>query len=88
MVQKSNGGGVFILIRKEYASCEININTTCELLFVELKLADQKNVKIGCLYRPPWTDDKYVEDLEKVLQEIDPQRDCNIWLGGDFNLPI
>ena len=87
MVQKSNGGGVFILIRKEYASCEININTTCELLFVELKLADQKNVKIGCLYRPPWTDDKYVEDLEKVLQEIDPQRDCNIWLGGDFNLP-
>ena len=87
MVQKSNGGGVFILIRKEYASCEININTNCKLLFVELKLADQKNVKIRCLYRPLWTDDKYLEDLEKVLQEIDPQHDCNIWLGGDFNLP-
>ena len=81
------GGGVFTLISKEYALCEININTNCDLLFVELKLDDQKNVIIGCLYRPPWTDDKYMEDLEKVLQEIDPQRDCNVWLGGDFSLP-
>ena len=53
---------------------------------MDLKLKDQKNVKIGCLYRPPWTNEEYIEDLQKVLSEIDPQRSNNVWLGGDFNV--
>ena len=84
---KANGGGVFILVKKIYVSSEIKINTNCELLFVDLKLKGQKNVKIGCVYRPPWTDEDYIVDLEKALDEIDPQHSNNIWLGGDFNVP-
>ena len=84
---KANGGGVFILVKKLYVASEIKLDTKCELLFVDLKLKDPKYVKIGCLYRPPWTNEEYIEDLQKVLGEIDPQRRNNVWLGGDFNVP-
>ena len=84
---KRGGGGVCILVRKSYTSSEIKVNTECELLFVDLQLKDQKNVKIGCLYRPPWTDEEYLEDLQNVLQQVDPDRRNNVWLGGDYNLP-
>ena len=79
---------MFILVKKIYVSSEIRINTNCELLFVDLKLKDQKNVKICCVYRPPLTDEDYIVDLEKALDEIDPQHSNNIWLGGDFNVLI
>ncbi len=85
--QKTCGGGVFILVRKNFISSEIKINSDCELIFVDLKLTNQQNVKIGCLYRPPWTDDTYMEKLGDALQQLDPQQKGNIWLGGDFNLP-
>ena len=50
---KANGGGVFILVKKIYVSSEIRVNTKCELVFVDLELKDQQNVKIGCVYLPP-----------------------------------
>ena len=52
---KASGGGIFILVKKIDTSSEIKIDTQCELLFVDLKLKDQKNVKIGCFYQPPWS---------------------------------
>ena len=84
---KAKGGGVFILVRKEFITSEIKIDTESEVIFIDLKLKGQQNVKVGCLYRPPWTDDEYMKDLGNILEQIDPQRKGNIWLGGDFNLP-
>ena len=84
---KASGGGVFILVKKIYTSSEIKIDTQCELLFVDLKLRDQKNVKIGCFYRPPCSTEEYMEDFQKVLQSIDMQRGNDSWEGGDFNFP-
>ena len=52
-------------------------------VFVDLKLKDQENVKIGCVYCPPWTaDEEYIVDLQKALDEIDPHHKNNIWLGA------
>ena len=48
---------------------------------------DQQNAKIGCLYRPPWSDETYMEDFGRVVQHVDPHRNGNLWIGGDFNLP-
>ena len=84
---KLKGGGVFILVRIFFTSCEIEIDTECEALFVDLKLVDQQNVKIGCLYRPPWSDETYMKDFERVVKHVDPHRNGNLWIGGDFNLP-
>ena len=78
---------MFILVKKIYVSSEIRVNTKCELVFVDLKLKDQQKVKNGCVYLPPWTDEEYIADLQKALDEIDPYHKNNIWLGGDFNVP-
>ena len=84
---KIKGGGVFILARKDFITSEIQLDSESEFIFIQLQLKDQQNVKIGCVYRPPWTDEEYMKDLGNVLSKIDPQHKGNIWLGGDFNLP-
>ena len=36
-----------------------DINTDCELLFVQIILKNQKNIiTVGSFYRPDWTDEK------------------------------
>ena len=86
---KKAGGGVFIMVRKEFTCSEIKLNAPAELelVFVEVKMKGQQNLKVGSFYRPPWSDDKYMEDFAKVLTELDSQGKGNIWIGGDFNLP-
>ena len=34
---------------------------------LELKMKDQQNLRVGSIYRPSWSDDKYMEDLDLVL---------------------
>ena len=85
-VKKTKGGGVFILVRKEFITSEIKIDTHSEIIFIDLKLKGQQNVKIGCLYRPPDSDEDYMKELGVVLGQVDPQHKNNIWIGGDFNL--
>ena len=84
---KKSGGGVFILVRKEYICTEIQVDTNCEFQAIELQLKDQQNVKICNFYRPPWTDDSYFEDFIIAMQQVDAKGKGNIWVGGDFNLP-
>jgi hypothetical protein len=84
---KKTGGGVFILARREFICVDIPITTKCELQAVELKLHDQQNVKICNFYRPPWSDDEYVEDFAQAIQQVDKKGHGNIWIGGDFNIP-
>ena len=85
---KKTGGGVFILVRKEYTCTELHLDSNCELIMVELQLKDQQNIKLGCFYRPPWSDDTYLEELAKNIDQVDPNRKANLWIGGDFNLPL
>ena len=82
---KTKGGGVFILAQKEFITSEIKIESDSDLIFIEMKFRDQQNVKIGCVYRPPWTDEEYMKDLGNVLGKTDPHHKGNIWIGGDFN---
>ena len=85
--EKKSGGGVFIMTRKPFVCSEIDIKTDCEMLAVNLELVGQQNVKIVAFYRPPWSDDKYMEDFADALKNVDHKHKGNIWLGGDFNLP-
>ena len=76
-----------VLTRKDFITSAIDIESDSEMIFIDLKLKNQQNVKIGCVYRPPWSDEEYMNDLGKVLDQIDPHHKGNIWIGGDFNLP-
>ena len=84
---KKSGGGVFILVKNEYTSTAVGLDTDCELVFAKLELKDQQDVCIGCFYRPPWADEKYMQGFTNALDTINPNRDGNLWIGGDFNLP-
>ena len=55
-----------------------------ELVFVELKLKNQENIKIGSFHRPPWANDSCMEVLAQTLHQINPKNSGSIWLGGDF----
>ena len=57
------------------------------MVFVDIKMKNQQNLKVGSFYRPPWSDDTYMEEFAKVLDELSSQGRKNLWVGGDFNLP-
>ena len=86
---KKTGGGVFIMVRQEFTCSEIqlDIDTDLELIFVEIRMKDQQNVKVGSFYRPPWSDDTYMENLARALDQVNQKGRGNMWLAGDFNLP-
>ncbi len=84
---KKSGGGVFILTRKEYICSELTIKTQCEFVAIEMQLIDQQNIKICNFYRPPWTDESYLDDFTEAIRQVDVKAKGNIWVGGDFNLP-
>ena len=65
----------------------MKLDTACEFVAVKLELKGQKQVTIGFFYRPPWVDDSYMTDFTKTVDNINPGRNGNIWIGGDFNLP-
>ena len=52
------GGGVFIAVRADVVSLrEKDLETECEILWIKLNIASNKNLYIGAYYRPNATDD-------------------------------
>ena len=84
---KTRGGGVFILVKDGFICSQINLESECEIIGVNLTLKGQKNVVLGCCYRPPWADIDHMNALVEAVTSIDPHDNGNVWLGGDFNLP-
>ena len=82
------GGGVFILVLREYLAREVpnSRQEDCELIWVEIQAKGSKNIIIGSFYRPQHTDTSYLNKLHTSLLQIS-QKNAHVWLGGDFNLP-
>ena len=62
----------------------IDLETNCEVLWVELSTGPSK-VLLGTFYRPPSSTPEYLEQLEMSLASIPESH--TIVLCGDFNLP-
>ena len=62
----------------------IDLETNCEVLWVELSTGPSK-VLLGTFYRPPSSTPEYLEQLEMSLASI-PESHTTV-LCGDFNLP-
>lgn len=81
----NRGGGVCILVKKEY-NCEIlsdfTVNTSdCELLSIQIQ-----NTVIAVCYRPPsGTAITFLDCLESVFDFITKNR-FNFICGGDMNI--
>ena len=81
-------GGVLIAVRSELVSSACpDLDTDCELLWVQIDLTGAKSLYIGAFYRPPDSDVTTLENLNQSLQRLTHRTNGNIWLGGDFNAP-
>ena len=87
-LNQAYGGGVLIAVRSEIVSSACpDLDTDCELLWVQIDLTGAKSLYIGAFYTPPDSDVTTLENLDQSLQRLTHRANGNIWLGGDFNAP-
>lgn len=80
-----HGGGVMLIIRDSIAATrKYDLETECELLWVELT-SSPLNVLIGVFYNPPGFKDYALLQLQNSLTSLPSS--LPIVLCGDFNLP-
>ena len=86
--RNKHGGGVFIAIRENLPSYQIQMDTSLEIIWVRLHIDSNNDVILGSFYRPPSSPTSALDDLNDSLGHIKLQfPSTNIILGGDFNCP-
>jgi hypothetical protein len=68
-------------------SKEIDIESDTESIFVKISLLNNKSLITGSIYRPPNSDNEYMEKIKCAVDDIAKKhRSSVVWLGGDLNL--
>ena len=68
-------------------SKEIDIESDTESIFVKISLLNNKSLITGSIYRPPNSDNEYMEKIKFAVDDIAKKhRSSVVWLGGDLNL--
>ena len=82
-------GGVFVACRDSLMSYELDlISISCELVVCQVKLSDNSSLIVCLIYRPPSSNDCYLENLCEQLECIKRSHPISaIWISGDINLP-
>ena len=79
--------GVLIAVKNNIICFQrLDLDTNCEIIWIEIKITGTKPILVGSYYRPPSSDRDYLNSLRDSLAKINPDNFSNIWLGGDFNL--
>lgn len=85
-----NGGGVLLAFNRKLLCTRRNdLETDCELLWCEVMVTNPlTNLLVGVFYRPPSTDQTYLQELEKSLALVERNgSNLTTVLLGDFNFP-
>ena len=83
----TRGGGVFILVRKQFTVSRVpELETDCELLWVKIELLGGKPLYVGAYYKPEESDEHSLSELNSSLSQF-AHKGNPIWLLGDFNMP-
>ena len=54
----------------------------------KLHLNNNKHVIIAAIYRPPNSDQQYINDMCNAIEDLSSRhRNYVLWVGGDLNLP-
>ena len=85
--RENSNGGVFVAVKNDLGCAHRqDLDSNCEIVWVQIQLAGSKVLNIGAFHRPPnVTDPKYLEELRDSLSKIKNSHKGHIWLGGDFN---
>ena len=80
-------GGVLIAAKNNFICVQRqDLDSNCELLWVEIKITGAKPVLVGSFYCTPNEKIEYLSYLRESLTKIDMNQYSNIWLAGDFTL--
>lgn len=83
----AGGGGVMIAVKKTLIS---NVadgrDTDCEILWVQIRLKDDKLLNVGGFYHPHTQSEESYHQFECSLNRL-ASTNTIVWLAGDFNLP-
>ena len=83
-----HGGGVFILVEKSIPSSILEIDSTCEVIWVLLHLQHSHDIILGAFYAPPNSPSSVWDELSESLTQVRQKFPTTmIVLGGDFNCP-
>ena len=82
-------GGVFLACRDNLITHEVTLtNTNCELIVCQVQFSNQCTLLACYIYRPPSSDELYLENLCQQLTNIRSRfPNSALWIGGDINLP-
>ena len=83
------GGGVIIAVNSDYTSSkeETLMTDSAEILWVKVNMHASKHLYVGACYRPSETDNTTTKALNTSLTRLTNNKNNQIFLGGDFNLP-
>ena len=82
-----HGGGVMILVRDNIpVSRRFDLETKCEILWLQIAVPSHRSFLLGVYYRPPGNSVEALEHLNNSLMSLSS---CNLplVLCGDFNVP-
>ena len=82
-----HGGGVFVLVDKLIPSSKLEIESSCEVIWVILHLKGPHNIILGAFYTPPNSTPSVWEDLSECLIQIRQRFPTTMIILGDFNCP-
>ena len=81
-------GGVLLAVTNNLISSVVNdLDTDCEILWVQIDHIGTTSLHIGSFYRPPNSDMTALDNLNLSLDRLTHITNGNIWLGEDFNAP-
>ena len=89
------GGGVSIFVHNRFSYIERNdlssMHSCCEAIFIEINknsMNSERNVLVGCIYRPPKSCIAEFNDrLKSLLTSLTGEKK-HIYLTGDFNINL
>ena len=81
-------GGVLVAFKSDLVGTHrMDLDTDCEVVWVQIQLVGCKSLLVGAFYRPPdKRENQYLNELQTSLSRIKGKHNDNIWIGGDFNL--
>ena len=85
---ESHYGGVMIAAKDDILGTQLSIDTQTEFCAAVFECPDKQPLIIGSMYRPPSSDQQYMEELSRVITDIHQTHTrATLWIAGDANLP-
>ena len=84
----TRGSGVFTAVSDHLLSSrQEQLKTSCEMMWTKINVVGSRDLYVCSYCRPDTGDDVSLDYLTQSLDKICNNKNCQMWLAGDFNFP-